>query len=101
VNNDLIVSNDTRIIYIASLLGKPTFTIYGPTNPEYSLPFGKYHRFIQKKIVCSPKPGEQYCYLEAGKKCPSFECMNQLTVEEVYEKLSNFIFEINDERSVA
>jgi ADP-heptose:LPS heptosyltransferase len=100
-DSDLIISNDTGIIYIAALLGKPTFTIYGPTNPAYSLPFGKYHRFIQKKIVCSPKHGEQYCYLEAGKKCPSFECMNQLTVGEVYGQLNNFISEINDERNLA
>jgi ADP-heptose:LPS heptosyltransferase len=94
-NNDLIISNDTGIIYIASLLGKSTFTIYGPTNPEYSLPFGKYHRFVQKKIECSPKKGEQYCYLEAGKKCPLYECMNRLSVEEVYEGLNIFINEIN------
>lgn len=99
-NNDLIVSNDTGIIYIASLLGKPTFTIYGPTNPEYSIPFGKYHKFIQKKIVCSPKPGEQYCYLEAGKKCPLFECMNRLSVQEVHEKLDLFIAEINNDKNL-
>lgn len=100
-NNDLIISNDTGIIYIAALLGKPTFTIYGPTNPKYSLPFGKYHRFIQKRIECSPEPSEQYCYLEAGKKCPSFECMNRLSVEEVYEELNAFIKEINKPESSA
>jgi len=101
MNNDLIISNDTGIIYIASLLGKPTFTIYGPTNPQYSLPFGKYHRFIQKKIECSPKPEEQYCYLEAGKRCPLFECMNHLTVNEVYSGLTTFISEINNLESLA
>ena len=82
----MLIGNDSGPIYIAAMLGKPTFSIYGPTNPNFSLPFGKHHGFIQKIIHCTPKKGEQYCYTSAGRDgCPSFECMNQLTVDEVYK----------------
>ena len=94
-NSALIISNDSGPLYIANLLGKPTFTIYGPTNPEYSLPFGKNHDYIQKIIECSPEKDRQYCFTDAGRKgCPSFECMNQLTVEEVLQKLNEFFNKI-------
>jgi ADP-heptose:LPS heptosyltransferase len=49
----LFISNDSGPIYIANLLGKPTFTIYGPTNPKFSLPFGESHKFYQKILPCS------------------------------------------------
>jgi heptosyltransferase-2 len=88
----VFIGNDSGPLYIASLLGKPTFTIYGPTNYEYSLPFGNNHEFISKKLKCSPKENEQYCFTTAGiDGCPSFECMNLLEMDEVYNSISNFI----------
>ena len=87
----MLIGNDSGPIYIAAMLGKPTFSIYGPTNPNYSIPFGSHHTYIQKKIHCTPKDGEQYCYTFAGRNgCPSFECVNQLTVEEAYQKFKTF-----------
>ena len=92
---NLIISNDSGPLYLANLLGKPTFTIYGPTNPEYSIPFGKNHDYIQKKIECSPEKNKQYCFTNAGRKgCPSFECMNKLTIDEVLKKLNEFLSRI-------
>jgi len=89
----VFISNDSGPLYIANLLGKATFTIYGPTNPEFSLPFGKYHKFIQKKIPCSPN-GTQYCFTHAGLYCPSNECMNLLQVKEVHNTLQSFLSEL-------
>ncbi|NOG98217.1 MAG: glycosyltransferase family 9 protein [Ignavibacteriae bacterium] len=92
----LLIGNDSGPVYMAAMAGKPTFSIYGPTNPSFSIPFGKHHTYIRKIIHCSPKEGEQYCYTFAGRKgCPSFECMNQLTVDEVYNKLSKFLQSLN------
>lgn len=62
-------------------------------NPEYSLPCGKYHKYIQKKIVCSPN-GTQYCFTHAGLYCPSYECMNQLSVAEVERSVRSFLREL-------
>ncbi len=92
----VIISNDSGPVYIASLLGVPTFSIYGPTNPAYSVPFGEHHEYIQKIIECSPEENKQYCFTDAGRNgCPSFECMNLLTVEEVLQKLNPFLNRID------
>jgi ADP-heptose:LPS heptosyltransferase len=101
-NFDLIISNDTGIIYIASLLGKATFTIYGPTNPLFHIPYGIKNGFIQNKISCSPKETEKMCYTSGGRfGCNAFECMNLLTVNMVYNKLNSFIDYINGEGSLS
>jgi heptosyltransferase I len=93
--SSLMVSNDSGPIYIASLLGKPTFTIFGPTNPLFHLPFGNAHRFIQKAIHCSPKEWEKLCFKNGGYiGCPVFECMNSLSFKEVNDKIKEFIIEI-------
>ena len=89
----VFISNDSGPLYIANLLGKATFTIYGQTNPEFSLPFGKYHRYIQKKLTCSPN-GTQYCFTHAGLYCPSNECMHQLSVNSVKIGVISFLKEI-------
>ena len=89
--SSLVISNDTGSIYIAALLGKPTFTIYGPTNPLYSLPYGSMHDYMQKKIKCSPEVDKQYCFKDAGRNCFCYDCMNSLSVTEVTKKVINFI----------
>ncbi|MCZ6701456.1 MAG: hypothetical protein O6940_00275, partial [Ignavibacteria bacterium] len=76
----------------ANMLGKPTFTIYGPTNPDYSIPYGDDHDFIIKSIHCSPEKNKQYCFTHAGMVgCPAFKCMETMGVEEVYNKLLPFV----------
>jgi ADP-heptose:LPS heptosyltransferase len=90
----LFFSNDSGPAFIANALGRPTFTIYGPTNPVFHIPYGDKHRFIQKKIVCTPVK-EKYCFTNAGRSgCPSFECMKQLTVKDVWKELNKFVEEL-------
>lgn len=94
----ILIGNDSGPVHIASLLGLATFTIYGPTNPLFSSPSGSFHTYIQKKIKCSPPKEKQYCFTNAGRNgCSSFECMNQLTVDEVYLSVMKFLNEIANE----
>ena len=86
----LFISNDSGPIYIASLLGKPTFTIYGPTNPKFSLPFGENHQFYQKILPCSTDK-EKVCYTLGGINCPSQECLNLISVDEIENAVADFI----------
>lgn len=91
----LLIANDSGPIYIAGLLGIPTFTIFGPTNPLFHNLGGKYHRFIQKKLYCSPLENEKQCFTNGGRVgCPSFECMHQLRLNEVKNKVEQFIIEL-------
>ncbi|HZW39637.1 MAG TPA: glycosyltransferase family 9 protein [Ignavibacteriaceae bacterium] len=99
----LMISNDSGPLYIANMLGIPTFTIYGPTNPSYSLPFGLYHRFIQSNVHCIPKGNNQYCYTDAGRNgCKKFICMEELYYEQVYNKVLDFTeyLKINNKNEV-
>lgn len=92
----LVIGNDSGPIHIASLLGKATFTIYGPTNPTFHLPKGDQHGYCLKTINCSPKTNEKVCFTNGGRfGCPSFECMNNLSLKEVLEKLLIFIKDFN------
>lgn len=94
------ISNDSGPLYIASLLGKPTFTIYGPTNPAYSMPFGSRHRIIRKVIACSPLKN-QFCDTFAGIHCNTFDCMNMLPYEEVRKEVVLFLKDLQiEEKSV-
>lgn len=89
-NCGAFIGNDSGPIYIANMLGKPTLTIYGPTNPDYSKPFGEHHTEIHKEVSCSPT-NTQYCFADAGRKCPNYICMRNLTVDEVYYKILDFL----------
>ena len=94
INNcSLFIGNDSGPLYIAYLLGKPTFAIFGPTSADFPYIKDSYHRYIQKKLQCSPS-GSQYCFTEAGLFCPAFECMNLLTIDEVKMTVFSFIREI-------
>ncbi|MDP2302682.1 MAG: glycosyltransferase family 9 protein [Ignavibacteria bacterium] len=85
----LLISNDSGPVHISSLLGKPTFTIYGPTNPITHVPYGKIHSYIRKEIHCSPL-NTKYCYTRGGEFCDSYECMKNLSVSEVYQSVKQF-----------
>ncbi len=86
----LFISNDSGPTYIASLMGKPTFIIYGPTNPKFSFPFGVNHKYYQKELFCSAKE-EKVCFTLGGINCPSYECMNLITVDEIEDSINKFI----------
>ena len=90
-NSSLVISNDTGSIYIGYLLGKATFTIYGPTNPKYSLPPGENHSFIRNEISCSPLDNRQYCYTFGGRNCKFYDCMNYLNYDNVKNNIFKFI----------
>jgi len=92
--SSLMFSNDSGPAYIANALGIPTFTIFGPTNPAFHIPYGSSHRYVQKKIKCSPAD-EKYCFTDGGRNgCYSFECMKQLTVDDILNSISAFIKEL-------
>jgi len=71
-----VVSNDSGPMHIAAALGIPVFAIFGPTDPVRTGPYGKGHTVIKEDIPCAP------CF---KKTCDDIKCMNNLSVEKVYE----------------
>ncbi|MCC6256532.1 MAG: glycosyltransferase family 9 protein [Ignavibacteriaceae bacterium] len=94
-NCSVFIGNDSGPIHIADLLGKPTFCIYGPTNPKFSEPLGSHHEHCKIKIKCTPSADEEFCFTYGGRYgCPSFECMNTLSVKGVEKRIILFLDKI-------
>jgi 3-deoxy-D-manno-octulosonic-acid transferase/heptosyltransferase-1 len=74
--SDLVITPDTGPMHLAAAVKAPVVALFGPTAPWRTGPYGPGHRVLRKELPCSP------CF---RKKCPTRECMEQITVEEVFE----------------
>ncbi len=84
----LFIGNDSGPLNIANFLGKPTFTIYGATNPDYITTSQEHQIFIQKKLHCSASRNEKFCLVGgAAFSCSGIQCMNLMSSDEVYNQL--------------
>lgn len=71
----LLLTNDTGTMHLAALLGLPTVSIFGSTEPRMTGPLGAFHIVLRHHVECSP------CFL---RECPiDFRCMKAVSVEEV------------------
>ncbi len=92
----LFIGNDSGPVHIANLLGIPTFTIYGPTNPTYHAPTEGINQFIIKQLKCSPKVNEKVCFTNGGRNgCPSFECVESLNLDAVKFNINDLLKKIS------
>ena len=83
----LAVVNDGGPLHVAVAAGVKTVSIFGPVDP---LVYGPYSlsgdTVIQKNLPCQP------CYRQFRKAyCEHLSCLNQLTVQEVYEKIEKLL----------
>lgn len=51
---DLLITGDSSVLHLASLLGVATLSLFGPSNPEKWAPLGDEHVFLQEKFDCVP-----------------------------------------------
>ena len=81
---DLVISGDSGPLHMAVALGRPTVSIYGPTDPAIYGPTpvpGQQAVVLRRGLACSP------CYnLLATAECPHGQpsCMIDVTVGRVY-----------------
>jgi heptosyltransferase-2 len=75
-----VVSNDTGTLHVAAALGRPTIAVFGPTDPDFTLPRSPRVRAVRLDLSCSP------CFAPT---CPlgHFNCMNELTPALVLDAL--------------
>ncbi len=73
---DLVIANDSGPMHIAAALGRPLVTMYGPTNPVRTGPYGRDDSVVRLDIPCSP------CY---SRRCSHQSCLQWLEVEPVLE----------------
>ena len=76
---DFFITNDTGPMHIAFAMGTPTLAVFSPTDPKLCGPYQISHgTTFQKPRTCTP------CI---RKKCRSPFCMEQISPDEVYERI--------------
>ena len=78
---DIVISNDSGLMHMASSLGKYIVAIYGSTSPSFTPPFGKNARIVSENLSCSP------CF---KKDCPlqHHQCMKAIMPKQILDLLA-------------
>jgi 3-deoxy-D-manno-octulosonic-acid transferase/heptosyltransferase-1 len=75
-NSDFVITTDSGPMHIAAAVQKPVVALFGPTAHLRTGPYGKGHIVVRKDLPCSP------CF---KKKCDTMKCMEEITVDDVFE----------------
>jgi lipopolysaccharide heptosyltransferase II len=79
----LLLTNDTGTMHLAALLGVPTVSIFGSTEPAFTGPLDANHVVLRHHVECSP------CFL---RECPlDFRCMKAVTTAEVVDAINSVL----------
>ena len=75
------VGPDSGPSHVAAAVGTPYVSLFGPTSPRRTAPYGSESLVVRSSVNCAP------CY---KKQCPGLDriCMRKISVEKVKEKLS-------------
>lgn len=77
---DVLVTNDTGTMHLATILCVPVVAIFGSTEPRLTGPLGAAAHVIRRQVECSP------CFL---RECPiDFRCMKAVSACEVTRVVS-------------
>jgi len=85
---DVAIANDSGIAHLASAVGTPVVSIFGPTHPVLGFsPRGLYDRVVEVEEPCRP------CSLHGKKPCYREErfCFNRITSADVAEQAGEII----------
>jgi heptosyltransferase I len=85
----VVVTTDTGPMHLAAAVGTPVVSLFGPTAPWRTGPYGEGHVVLRAGVSCSP------CF---SKSCKTTEfepmaCMNRITVEQVVEAVARLAVE--------
>jgi ADP-heptose:LPS heptosyltransferase len=75
-----VVSNDTSVMHLTSLVGTPVVAFFGPTEPRIYGPRGPSDLVFYKGLYCSPCLSN---YNLKMSRCVDPVCMREIGVEEV------------------
>lgn len=79
----VVICNDSGLRHVAAALGKPVVTIFGPTDPAWTVLDQVVERQIQVPVDCGP------CQL---KRCPlDHRCMTRITPERVSQACGQLV----------
>jgi lipopolysaccharide heptosyltransferase II len=76
--SDLMVTNDTGPMHVASALGKRVVALFGPTEPARTGPYGQIQHALQLDLPCVPCMRSRCTYFKP------LECLRALPPEAVF-----------------
>jgi ADP-heptose:LPS heptosyltransferase len=85
---DVLVTNDSGPGHFSSMTPVPTIVLFGPETPRLFGPLGRQTHLIWKELLCSP------CVNVMNHRfspCNDNVCMQEISVEEVYEKVKEVL----------
>ncbi|HSX13645.1 MAG TPA: lipopolysaccharide heptosyltransferase II [Chlamydiales bacterium] len=81
---DVVVTNDSGPMHIATALNTPLVALFGSTDVTVTGPYGQNKAVIHKKVRCSP------CL---KRECPiDLRCMTQISVNEVAQRVRDILY---------
>jgi heptosyltransferase-2 len=89
----LFVTNDSGLMHVATAMGVPTVSLFGPSDPRRNAPYGEGHTIIRAELPCVPcNKYPHYQYGGSYIRCPYNSdrkgyCMQSIRVERVYETI--------------
>ncbi len=83
-NADVVVTNDSAVLHLASYLDRPTVAIFGPTNELKYGPWSKIHYIIKKDIFCRPCEKAQCRFAD-------LKCMQLIGVQDVLKAIRSIL----------
>ena len=88
---DVFICNDGGLLNLASALKIPVVAIFGPTSHYFGGPWKTPHKIVRKNLPCSPcfyySPKPLECKLKENR----FKCLKEITPEEVFEAVKEFL----------
>ena len=97
--SDLFIGGDSAPLHISGAVKTKSLALFGPTNPLFSNPVGDKHYVIYNKLNCSSGENMQYCTRNAGKTCPTIDCLNMITVDNVLEIITKLMKQSVDRKN--
>jgi heptosyltransferase-2 len=85
--SDLLITNDTGLMHMASALGKPVVAIFGPTSRHLGfMPFRTAAVVVERPLSCRP------CSYHGTEHCPKdhFKCMKEIRTIDVIRAAEAF-----------
>ncbi len=95
-HSQFYIGLDSGLMHAAVALNKPTFTIWGASNPTvYSYGWlGNKHRVVSLNLSCAPCSSwmnANTSRVSNPLQCPDFKCVNDISVEMVTKELDSFM----------
>lgn len=78
------IGPDTGLMHLAAAVGTPVISLWGPTSPQRTGPYGYEDLIVLGKAACSP------CYL---RRCPIGRvCMQSIDIEDIAAKVGRALY---------